>query len=228
MRANGVWCDATDKIVASAEMNERVRVVGHPGRRRPVPTIEIHEVTGYAKQARRAAAALDRIGLARCDTDTLSLWAAAAGIDLAGFTITATVPLDPTDAGGRRVPRRARQPRRHDPGELAGHHRPVRHRVPPRPAHRGATHQDRPRRSQGRAARGRPRHGPQRFGWLADLTGPARDLDVVPARMEPLHRSPGGHGLPPRSLRCGTSSSGAAPQRTSSSSVGCAPSGRPS
>ena len=63
-RTAAVWRDATGKIVATAELNEGIRVVDHPGIDAPAATIEIHEVAGYAKQARRAVSALEGIGLA--------------------------------------------------------------------------------------------------------------------------------------------------------------------
>ncbi len=94
-RTSGVWRDATGKVVAIAEMYEGVRVVDRPDVDSAEATIEIHEVPGYRGPARRTVEALRRLGVAECETDTLTQCAAAAGVDLAGFTAAATVPLDP-------------------------------------------------------------------------------------------------------------------------------------
>jgi CHAD domain-containing protein len=94
-RTTGVWRDAAGKIVGVAELHEGVHVVDRPGVECPGATIEIHTVPGYAKQNRRTLQALRRVGVAECETDTLTQCGTAAGIDLAGFAATATVPLDP-------------------------------------------------------------------------------------------------------------------------------------
>ena len=91
--STGVWRDGTGKVVAVAELHEDVRVVGRPNVVGST-TIEIHEVPGYAEvgppSRRRAARCWNR----RASPDTLEQCAAAAGIDLAGFTANATVPLE--------------------------------------------------------------------------------------------------------------------------------------
>jgi CHAD domain-containing protein len=61
----------------------------------PGLTIEIHESHGYPKRARQATEALEQLGLVRLDDDTLTLAAAAGGVDLAGFSGSPTVALDP-------------------------------------------------------------------------------------------------------------------------------------
>lgn len=178
MRASGVWCDATDKTVAFAELNDRVRVVGHLASRRPVPTIEIHEVTGYPKHARRAAATLDRIGLARSDADAFSLWAAAAGIDLAGYAMTATVPLDPRmpAVDGYRVvlANLADAIAANWQGTIDQSDTEFLHDL------RIAVRRSRTvlRDSKGVLPADVRDHARTSFKWMADLTGPARDLDA--------------------------------------------------
>jgi len=92
-RSVGVLRDRSGKTVAIAELNEQVHIVNRPDIDR-FTTIEIHEVPGYAKQARRAIGVLRGVGLEACGLDTLAQCAAAADVDLAGFTATATVPLD--------------------------------------------------------------------------------------------------------------------------------------
>ncbi len=94
-RTSGAWRDAADKVVAIAELHHDVHVVGRPDTDCPEATIEIHAVPGYSKRTRRTLRTLREIGLAECDTDTLTQCATAAGVDLAGFAASATVPLDP-------------------------------------------------------------------------------------------------------------------------------------
>lgn len=94
-RTRGVWRDGAGKVVAIAELHEGVHVIDRPDIDCPEATIEIHEVPGYSKPARRSIEALRRVGVAECETDTLTQCAAAAGVDLAGFRAAATVPLDP-------------------------------------------------------------------------------------------------------------------------------------
>jgi CHAD domain-containing protein len=94
-RTSGVQRDPTCKVVVSAELHEGVHVVDRRDADCPRATIEVHEVPGYTKSARQTLEALRMMGLAECETDTLTQCATAAGIDLAGFTATATVPLDP-------------------------------------------------------------------------------------------------------------------------------------
>jgi CHAD domain-containing protein len=98
LRSIGLLRDAAGKVVVSAELHEGVHVVGRPDIDCSAATIEVLEVPGYAKHTKRTLAALRATGVEECDADTLSLCAAAADVDLAGFTATATVPLDPTMA----------------------------------------------------------------------------------------------------------------------------------
>ena len=92
-RSTGVWRDRTGKVVAIAELHENVHLLDRPAIDR-FTTIEIHEVPGYAKRSDRVVAVLQDIGLEAPAPDTLTQCAEAAGIDLAGFTSTATVPLE--------------------------------------------------------------------------------------------------------------------------------------
>ncbi|MDH4113393.1 MAG: CHAD domain-containing protein [Actinomycetota bacterium] len=94
-RTSGVWRDASGKVVAIAVLHDGVHLVDRPEVDCPEATIEIREVPGYTKPARRAIEALRRVGVAECETDTVTQCAAAAGVDLAGFAAAATVPLDP-------------------------------------------------------------------------------------------------------------------------------------
>jgi CHAD domain-containing protein len=97
-RSNGVLRDAAGKVVVTAELHEGVHVVDRSDVDCPATTLEIHEVPGYAKQTDRTLEALRAVGVEESAADTLTLCAAAAGVDLAGFTATATVPLEPAMA----------------------------------------------------------------------------------------------------------------------------------
>jgi CHAD domain-containing protein len=97
-RSNGVLRDAAGKVVTAAELYEGVHVVDRPDIDCPATTIEIHEVPGYAKQTDRTLEVLRSAGIEECETDTLTLCAVAAGVELAGFTAKATVPLEPAMA----------------------------------------------------------------------------------------------------------------------------------
>jgi len=92
-RSVGLLRDGSGKTVAIAELYEHVHIVDRPDIDR-FTTIEIHEVPGYAKQARRARRVLQGVGLEECELHTLAQCAAAADVDLAGFKATATVPLE--------------------------------------------------------------------------------------------------------------------------------------
>jgi CHAD domain-containing protein len=94
----GVLRDAAGKVVVSAELHEGAHVVGRPDIGCSAATLEIHEVPGYAKHTDRTLAAMRSMGVEECDTDTLTLCAAAADVELAGFNAMATVPLDPAMA----------------------------------------------------------------------------------------------------------------------------------
>ncbi len=177
-RTSAVWRDATGKIVATAELNEGIRVVDHPGIDSPAATIEIHEIAGYSKQARRAVGALEGIGLASSETDTLSLCAAAAGVDFAGVTTTATVPLDrqmPAVDGYRAVlANLAGTIRANWQGTIDQTDTEFLHDL------RIAIRRTRTVLGESKGVlpdvvRDEARSG---FGRLADLTGPARDLDA--------------------------------------------------
>jgi CHAD domain-containing protein len=93
-RTSGTLRDAAGKVVVAAELHEGVHLVDRPDVDCPTATLEIHELPGYAKQTGRTLEALRAAGVEECETDTLTLCAAAAGVDLAGYTATASVPLD--------------------------------------------------------------------------------------------------------------------------------------
>jgi CHAD domain-containing protein len=92
---SGVLRDAAGKVVVAAELYEGIHVVDRSDIGCPTATLEIREVPGYAKHSERTLATLRAVGIEERDTDTMTECAAAAGVDLAGFTAAATVPLDP-------------------------------------------------------------------------------------------------------------------------------------
>lgn len=98
--------DKADKIVAVAELHDTIRVLDPHGLPSTESTIEIHEIAGYPKQARRSLEALRCLPLVEYESDTLTVCASAAGVDLDGFAGSATVPLDaemPAIEGFRQV-----------------------------------------------------------------------------------------------------------------------------
>jgi CHAD domain-containing protein len=95
VRTTGSWRDHADKIVAGASLFERMHVECKVSVDLPGSTIEIHEAHGYPKRAREATEVLEQLGLARLDDDTVALAAAVGGADLAGFSGSPTVALDP-------------------------------------------------------------------------------------------------------------------------------------
>jgi CHAD domain-containing protein len=92
-RVGGVRRDKAGKIVATAALYRDIRAIGADDAAAPRWTIEVEELVGYEKRARRARDVLDDVGLDRSDADTLELAAGAAGVDLAGTAPSATVPL---------------------------------------------------------------------------------------------------------------------------------------
>ena len=87
--------DLEGRVVAVAILHEGLSVVGHDVAGLPPATLQLDEVTGAHKAVRRAAREIDRLGLARLDTDTIAVIVRASGVDLGGFSGSPTVPLDP-------------------------------------------------------------------------------------------------------------------------------------
>ncbi len=170
--------DSTGGVVATAQLHERVRVVDRPGITCPQATIEIREVTGYSRRARQAVEVLDELGLPRCESDTLSQCAAAAEVDLAGFTATATVPLEsamPAVDGIRAVlANLARAIIANWQGTIDQSDPEFLHDL------RIAVRRTRTVVAEGKGLLPAMIRDPARdgFAWLGRLTGPARDLDV--------------------------------------------------
>jgi CHAD domain-containing protein len=197
-RTAGVRHNRASKIVASVTIHEHVRNDGHD----LAPwTIEVDELTGYAKHATKARDALAQIGLSRVNGDTLTI-AAASGVHLAGASRPADVPLDPTMpaiVGFRAVlAELADTVVANWPGTVE--------RLDPEFLHdmRVAVRRTRTVLAEGKKVLPPAivEQAEERFGWLGSVTGPVRDLDVhlinwttdtnslardVVAALEPVH-----------------------------------------
>ncbi|MFN0089682.1 MAG: CHAD domain-containing protein [Acidimicrobiales bacterium] len=177
-RRAGAWCNDDGKIVARAFLENETRLL-MPASSAALPvTLEIHDVAGYPKWAQRAVERVAALGVARTEGDTAALYARAAGVDSGGFRSSPAVPLDPAAPaveGFRMVlANLARTIRANWQGTIDQMDTEFLHDL--RIALR------RTRTVLG-AAKGvlapDVRDGArERFGWLAGLTGPARDLDV--------------------------------------------------
>ncbi|MGD9701807.1 MAG: CHAD domain-containing protein [Acidimicrobiia bacterium] len=177
-RTTAAWRDASDKVVATAQLDEQIRVVDPAGADGPAATVEIHEVTGYAKRARRAVDVLDRLGLPKCETDTVSACATAADVDLGGYAATATVPLDPqmpaVDGYRAVLTNLATAITANWEGTIDQSDTEFLHDL------RIAVRRTRTVLGEAKAVVPAGVRTPARagFAWLAGLTGPARDLDA--------------------------------------------------
>ena len=175
---SAAWRDRAEKTVVTATIHEHLRVVGHEHIEIPSWTIEIEELTGYAKRAGKVVAMLERLGLERLNGDTLTAAAQAAGIELAGFSGSPTVPLDPTMPaidGFRFVLVNLAE-------SIVANWQGTIDRLDPEFLHdlRVAVRRTRSVIGQGKGVVPPEvvEHARQRFAWLGTLTGSARDLDV--------------------------------------------------
>ena len=89
----GEWRDGTGKVLATVALRDGLRT-DPSADDLPGATLEIEHVVGYDKRARQTVAVIEDAGWHRVDGDTIGLAAAAAGVDLHGFTSSPTVPLD--------------------------------------------------------------------------------------------------------------------------------------
>jgi CHAD domain-containing protein len=175
--STGVWRDRTGKAVAIAELHEDVHVLDRPVIER-FTTMEIHDVPGYAKRSDRVLAVLQGAGLEASVSDTLTLCAEAAGVDLAGFAPSATVPLESGMAaldGFRAVLANLA-------ATIAANWQGTIDQIDPKFLHelRIAARRTRTVLAGAKSVVPAPVLDPARegFAWLAGSTGAARDLDV--------------------------------------------------
>jgi CHAD domain-containing protein len=104
----GEWRDGSDKVVATVTLRQRLTCTppAGDGDALPAVTIEVETLAGYDKRSRQAADVLEDAGWQRLEQDTVDVAAAAAGVDFAGFRSSPTVPLEgrtPAIDGVRRV-----------------------------------------------------------------------------------------------------------------------------
>jgi CHAD domain-containing protein len=182
-RAGATLRDRAGKTVAIAHVHTDVRVDGRDVDGVPT-TIEIEELVGYAKPASKARSALAQIGLDRREGDSLDIVAAATGIDLAGFSGSPTVPLDPATPavdGFRAVLANLAD-------SIDANWQGTADRLDTEFLHdlRVAVRRTRTVVAQGKRVLppAMVEHARERFAWLGTLTGPARDLDVYLAEWE--------------------------------------------
>jgi CHAD domain-containing protein len=172
VRRNG-----TGKIVVAAEVRQRATDPGS-GDRAPSCAIETIELPGYPKAASELRSHLEELGLRRIDGDTLDAALANTGIDPSGFNCSPTVRLDATEpalAAYKSVLANLAH-------AVAANWRGTIDDVDPEFLHelRVAVRRTRSVLSQGKGVlppevRDRFRTA---FGWLGQITGPARDMDV--------------------------------------------------
>lgn len=176
-RSTGVWRDRTGKVVAIAEFHEDVQLLGGPAIDR-FTTVEIHEVPGYAKRSDRVLEVLRDLGLDAHVSDTLTQCAQAAGIDLAGFNSTATVPL----ASGMAALEGFRAVLTNLEVAIAANWQGTIDQIDPKFLHdlRIAVRRTRTVLGASKSVLPAAILDPARegFAWLAGATGAARDLDV--------------------------------------------------
>jgi CHAD domain-containing protein len=173
--STGVRHNRAGKIVATVTMYEDVRSDDHGVAKW---TIEVDELAGYAKHATKARDALAQIGLSRLDGDTLTLAAAAAGVQFAGTSGPTTVPLDPmmpAIVGFRAVLAELLD-------TIAANWQGTIDRLDPEFLHdlRVAVRRTRTVLAEGKKVfpADVAERAEERFAWLGTITGPARDLDV--------------------------------------------------
>lgn len=174
----GVLRDAAGKVVAIAEFRDFVQITDRPAIGWPTATIEIHEIPDYAKHTKSSVKALRSHGVDKLGSDTLTLCAAAAGVNLVGFTATATVPLDPAMAaidGFRQVLANLA-------ATISANWQGTVDQTDPEFLHDLRIAVRRTRTVLTAAKQVLPAaivdHARDEFAWLADLTSTPRDLDV--------------------------------------------------
>ncbi len=170
--------DRAGKTVATATLYEQLRLDDRDDVDLASWTVELDELLGYGKYASKAGDMLDRLDLSRLGGDTLIGAAEAAGVDLAGFSGSPTIPLDramPAIEGFRAVF-----------GNLAdtmvATWQGTIDQIDTEFLHdlRVAIRRTRSVLSQGKnvVPPAIVERTVERFAWLGSLTGPARDLDV--------------------------------------------------
>ncbi len=177
-RTTAALRDRAGKTVATANIFEHLAVEGHGDVDIGSWTIELEQLTGYAKHADKVAEKLERLGFERLSGNTLVAAAAASGVALAGFTGSPTVPLDPSMPaidGFRSVLANLAE-------SIVVNWQGTIDRLDPEYLHDLRVAVRRTRSVIGQGKRVLPpevaEHSADYFARLGALTGPARDLDV--------------------------------------------------
>jgi CHAD domain-containing protein len=177
-RTTAALRDQAGKTVATANIFEHLAVEGHGDVDIDSWTIELEQLTGYAKHADKVVEKFKQLGFERLRGDTLVVAAASASIALAGFTGSPTVPLDPLMPaidGFRSVLANLAE-------SIVVNWQGTIDRLDPEFLHDLRVAVRRTRSVIGQGKRVLPpevaEHAADYFAWLGGLTGPARDLDV--------------------------------------------------
>lgn len=168
--------DAAGKAVTTLTIHDGLDMAG--GKGAIEWTVEVGELDGYPKPAARVRGLLDDLGLRRLHGDTLDVAAVAAGVDPMGYSGSPTVPLDrdaPALEGFRTVlVNLAAAVDANLQGTIDD--------VDPEFLHDLRVAVRRIRSVLAEAKRVLPAEARDRFredfGWLGEVTGGARDLDV--------------------------------------------------
>ena len=180
---DAVCRDDEGQVVATAVLMEHITLAHDNAtvtleQARPEAVIEVHDVVGSRKPARRAVEALERLGLVAADGDALAYLAGAAGVELGGFEASATVPLDPAMPAVEGV----RDVLANLAATIEANWQGTIDHLDPEFLHdlRIAVRRTRAVITQTKNALPPAvvAEAGEGFAWLGNLTGPARDLDV--------------------------------------------------
>jgi CHAD domain-containing protein len=169
--------DDEGKLRVTVALHDQLEVEGHPEIRLP-GVAEVHELTGYARDARKVAKLLPTLGLAPAGGDVASLAAGAAGTDLAGVSGSPTVDLEPdepaVEAYRRVLTNLLDVAEANRPGTIDDLDPEFLHDL------RVAVRRSRSVLSQAKGVLPPDVRDTQteELRWLGGITGPARDLDV--------------------------------------------------
>ncbi len=179
MRRRGFLRNHAGDVIARVVIFEQFNVDGHDSPELPTGSIEITDSPDSPKAAAKLRSTLRRLGVHSQAGDTLTMIAAAVGLDERGFRDSPTVPLDPAASaidGFRAVLANLA-------ATITANWLGTIDEIDPEFLHdlRIAVRRTRTVLRQGKlvlppavAAR-----AIERFGWLAGLTSDARDLDVA-------------------------------------------------
>lgn len=175
--------DEEGQVVATAVLIEKIDLAHGDttvaaGEHNVESVLEVSDVVGSRRPARRAAEALEALGLNSVEGDAVALLAGVAGVDLAGFEGSATVALDPAMSAADGV----RDVLANLADTIDANWQGTIDHIDPEFLHdlRIAVRRTRAVITQMKNALPPEivADGGDGFAWLGNLTGPARDLDV--------------------------------------------------